>query len=280
MNKLIKWPLIGLGVFIGFGFVGVAIDRNDSVDAKLNKNTTIQINGKPFELTEKEVNLMVNMMKEDLRNYAEGSKSLVGETLFKNNPITIISSATLQFDYNRNEVSADMKYKDKNLIVSGVVISIDRGIGENYSISLNGTNDSFLRPTASMAKGQKNYLASLSKGQKIKLYCEGKGMMLGSPVLDDCIQIDEFITFEAKKLTGDFVKKAPQGDKAALNLLLISKAIQPFLSENSACYSSDHNSEAFCASEISKFEKAKNKEIKDSIDSLKKQYNIAKADAV
>lgn len=100
---------------------------------------------------------------------------------------TINVYATKLFrDYHANEVAADAKYKDKKLQVIATIASIDKDMTDSIVLRLNSGNE-FEDVDANLADGQDAKAASLSKNSEILLICTGGGMILESPILNDCI---------------------------------------------------------------------------------------------
>ena len=79
------------------------------------------------------------------------------------------------------------KFKDKNLIVTGKIESIESGIADMPYIMLKAGGDmEFMKPQAHFNKEDTPVLAKLKKGQAIKLQCVGNGEVGGMPMLKDC----------------------------------------------------------------------------------------------
>lgn len=103
-------------------------------------------------------------------------------------PAIEVSAKQLAADYSANEVSADQRYKDKVLQVSGTVESINKDITDDIYIVLTGADDEFGMDGVhcSFSKGHTNEAAALSKGQKIIIKGIGAGMIMGSAQLSGC----------------------------------------------------------------------------------------------
>jgi putative nucleic acid binding protein len=97
-----------------------------------------------------------------------------------------VTNDTLWREYDANEVAADNKYKGKVLAVSGTVASIDKDFMDNIVVHLLSPNE-FMNTSATMQKSEAGQAAALSKGQHVKVVCEGNGRVVGSPVLKDCV---------------------------------------------------------------------------------------------
>lgn len=96
-----------------------------------------------------------------------------------------VTAAELYAAYHANEVAADEKYKGKLLGVVGLVISIDKDAFDNMIVRLD-TKVPFQEVHATMKDSEKSKVAQLSKGQVGSFICRGGGMIVGSPVVDDC----------------------------------------------------------------------------------------------
>lgn len=96
-----------------------------------------------------------------------------------------VSAVQLFKAYHANEVSADVKYRDKALVVSGSVMDITKDIFDNVSVSLRTPNE-FMPARAQVEESEHQKAGALSRGQQVTLACSGGGMLVGSPVLDDC----------------------------------------------------------------------------------------------
>lgn len=94
-----------------------------------------------------------------------------------NNPPINVSPRDLYADYEANEVAADLKYKDKVLVVRGVVDNIGKDITDDIYVTLK-TGEMFGSIQCFFADSHVNEAASLAKGQTITIKgkCSGKMM--------------------------------------------------------------------------------------------------------
>ena len=104
--------------------------------------------------------------------------------------VIAVSAYQLAGDYHANEVSADNKYKNNLLEISGTIDSIGKDIlgypfitlsNGSDSISLNDVECSF-----DQTDSNNSALSSLSKGQKITLEGTGSGMTLTQVMVKNC----------------------------------------------------------------------------------------------
>jgi hypothetical protein len=99
-------------------------------------------------------------------------------------PVIEISAAQLYQEYKANEVQADTKYKGRWLYVSGMVGQIGKDITDDPFLRILVGRYEFESVYASFPKSATSELARLSKGDQISVMCRGKGMLIGSPVVD------------------------------------------------------------------------------------------------
>lgn len=100
-------------------------------------------------------------------------------------PAISVTAKQLFEDYQKNEVSADDKYKGKLLKVSGTVHSIDKDAFDNMILRL-ATPNQFMSVAATMNVSEKAKLGQMAKGQAATVQCTGGGMVIKSPILKDC----------------------------------------------------------------------------------------------
>ena len=102
-------------------------------------------------------------------------------------PIQVKASELLNA-YKNNEVAANQQFKDKTLMVTAIVESIEAGLmDEPYLVLKAGDQFEFNKPQARLAKSDESKAASLSKGQQITLRCIGNSEVGGTPMLKDCV---------------------------------------------------------------------------------------------
>jgi hypothetical protein len=99
-------------------------------------------------------------------------------------PSYTLSAHQLYSDYNSNEVAADSKYKGEVVIVTGTIQDIGKDIMDNAYIVIGGGG--FLDGVqCTFTSGQQSSVASLSKGQKVKVKGEVSGKM-GNVLVNKC----------------------------------------------------------------------------------------------
>ncbi len=89
--------------------------------------------------------------------------------------------------YKENELAGDQKYKGKTLVVTGVLDSIQSGIGDAPFLLLKaGDEYEFNMPQAHFDKSETESLVALKKGESITVQCVSSGEVMGSPMLNEC----------------------------------------------------------------------------------------------
>ena len=101
-------------------------------------------------------------------------------------PAQNVSAERLFLDYQRNEVSADSMYKGRTLAVTGTVSSINKDFTDSVYLMLETSNE-FMGIHANLRGSEVSKASTLSKGSTVTVVCEGNGMIVGSPMLKDCV---------------------------------------------------------------------------------------------
>jgi hypothetical protein len=96
-----------------------------------------------------------------------------------------VTAKDLAAAYSDNEAAAQQRYGNGPLEVTGVVDSIQLGLGDHPFIVLKGVN-MFQGPQAKLADASEGKASSLSKGQTITLRCASVSEVVGTAMLRDC----------------------------------------------------------------------------------------------
>jgi hypothetical protein len=121
-----------------------------------------------------------------------------------------VDSVSLGREYRANEVAADNKYKGKYLFVKATVDKVRKDAFGNIMVMLRSDNQ-FMPNSARLDKtvavitglesnakavsmktiSADDAAAALSKGQKVRMLCQGDGMLLGGVTLAVCDTISQ-----------------------------------------------------------------------------------------
>ena len=98
-----------------------------------------------------------------------------------------VSATELTKAYKDNEIAANDKFKDKTLLISGKLESIEAGFTDKPELVLSANVDyGMSNPRATLADSDLDKAKSLKKGQSIKMQCVGNSQVAGTPILKDC----------------------------------------------------------------------------------------------
>lgn len=100
-------------------------------------------------------------------------------------PMIKVTASQLAREYNANGVSADAKYKDKRIEISGTIKSISRDILDDAYVSLAGDSSSFSDVQCMFTKADEGVLVNLSEGNQIVVQGEVSSMLL-NVIVRDC----------------------------------------------------------------------------------------------
>lgn len=124
------------------------------------------------------------------KNEIELSRKRVDES----KPDFNLSAPELRVEYSKNEVSADTKYKDKVLIVEGVISSIQKNPIDNNEYIVTIITEAYGRGTGIygenlvcvFSKEEQNSISSLNKGDLVFIKGLCKGIKFSSIELKFC----------------------------------------------------------------------------------------------
>jgi ribosomal protein L40E len=96
-----------------------------------------------------------------------------------------VTASELWAAYGRDAHEADRQFRDKAVVVSGVVRSVDRDL-EGSMIARLATGDAFETVNAKLATRTDPSLVGVTKGRSVSLICVGRGVLMGAPQLGGC----------------------------------------------------------------------------------------------
>jgi len=96
-----------------------------------------------------------------------------------------ISAGELWSAYTRDHAAADRLYRDRSVVVSGLVRAVDRDFEGDMIVRL-ATPDPFEAVNATLATRNDPALGGLVKGRPVSLLCVGRGELMGAPILGGC----------------------------------------------------------------------------------------------
>lgn len=99
--------------------------------------------------------------------------------------VSEIAASDLWSAYSRDRIGTERLYRDRSLIVTGTIRSIDRNYEGDMVVRL-ATADALDTVNATLATRNDPAVAGLAKGRNVSLLCVGRGEMMGAPLLGSC----------------------------------------------------------------------------------------------
>lgn len=96
-----------------------------------------------------------------------------------------VTAAELWATYVRDPVEADRQFRDRSVIVNGMVRSVDRDF-EGSMVARLSTGDAFETVNAKLATRDDPTMVGVIKGRPVSLLCVGRGALMGAPQLGGC----------------------------------------------------------------------------------------------
>ncbi|AOM42702.1 OB-fold protein [Xenorhabdus hominickii] len=229
MKKVLKWIGIVFVVLIVIGFIAGKGEDKSSGDVSVSSNSSS--GKKSISLTEKEAEFINSLIENDANTAFSGGNSMIKPD------VIFVTAKELQQNYAENEARGDRTYKDKDLVITGIVSSIDSSLGDIPVVTLK-TNDLFNSVHIRFKKQYRDTAIDLNKNQKVTFFCQGNGVMLGSPTVSNCSPVDvaknDFINKQKQ-----YVNKAINGDKntseGIISIIALAKVVGEQSNDFSSC---------------------------------------------
>jgi hypothetical protein len=98
---------------------------------------------------------------------------------------TEVTAPELWAAYARNAAQADRLYRDRSVVVNGIVRSVERDF-EGSMVARLSTGDAFETVNAKLATRDDPTAVGVIKGRSVSLLCVGRGALMGAPLLGGC----------------------------------------------------------------------------------------------
>ena len=96
-----------------------------------------------------------------------------------------VTASELWAAYARNAAEADHLYRDRSVVVNGIVRSVERDL-EGSMVARLSTGDAFETVNAKLATRDDPTMVGVIKGRPVSLLCVGRGALMGAPQLGGC----------------------------------------------------------------------------------------------
>jgi len=100
-------------------------------------------------------------------------------------PAASLTAVDLWMEYARDPAGADRRFRDRPVVVSGMVRAIDRDFDGRLMVRLS-TGDTLDSVNAKLAMRDDPAIARITKGKTLSLGCVGRGALIGAPLLGSC----------------------------------------------------------------------------------------------
>jgi len=97
-----------------------------------------------------------------------------------------VTAADLWTAYTRDPGTADRRFRDKTISVTGSVATVPARDFRGDMILRLATSDSMETVRASVSQSGAQNVIDVVKGQVVTMACTGRGALIGSPILDGC----------------------------------------------------------------------------------------------
>ena len=184
---------------------------------------------KVFPLTPVQQEIVLGLLDDDVGVWAEGGEAMMS----RGTDFPSVSAEDLSKVYEVNELAADSRFKDREILVRGKLDSISKDALGNPYVVLQGHQPLFnVMLHFSKPIQQLGFLFDLKKSAKTAFHCKGAGLLLKQVMLKDCDAIDAAYLAAVKTKALERVREAltlgaPKPDSA---IMLVSFAI--LMSEN------------------------------------------------
>ena len=242
-SKITYLIVLIIGIIGGYIYLS---NKHDFAGKEIKEQAKVQ---EKNLFTEIESNVFRAIIEDEIEVTADGGES----SLVEMNVLVLPQSVTadkLQKDYEKNEVKADNEYKNKNLLITGKIDAIQKDAFNNMLLKLVGGNNMFLYPSATINKKYADWVSGLNKGNTVKLVCKGRGFVIGTASLDDCVPFYNWIESQnvGAKILNDY-KNNPEGNTK--NIISVVKGVGQKLDINGFCSTATFDSKK-CLNEVSK----------------------------
>lgn len=124
------------------------------------------------------------MAENEISGFVKSDSSVMGRDIKTYSASKIISS------YHNNEVAADKEFKGKPIRVRTVAYAIKKDFSGDAFIVATGKNAS--ETLHLKVNGEDDRIQKTNRGEKIDFVCIGKGMVIGTPILESCVYPKDF----------------------------------------------------------------------------------------
>lgn len=157
------------------------------------------------------------LLDDDFEGFNKGLLGIFDNYLQKKYGYKIVTAEEMFNTYDKNQIKGDKEYINQKLIVRGKIEQIKSSVGNKPVIYLKAGKNVLLSTVHALFKNPDNdidKIIELEKNTNITLLCVGGGVIVNSPIVDDCEFSDKY-QIEYKKYYDDsidsFINGTPKG---------------------------------------------------------------------
>ncbi|WP_418187297.1 OB-fold protein [Aliarcobacter lanthieri] len=243
-----------LGIILGLILSNSNKDSGSSTASKLAGNSSDKVERQSKNLfNDLELNIFKILIEDEIEGVINNDDTMIVSSGILKLP-TSITVDKLQREYVKNEVKADEQYKNKILLVSGKIDSIQKDAFNNMNLKLIGGDNMFLYPTAQVEDKYTGWVASLNKGNNVKLVCKNKGFIISMVQLGDCSPFDGWV--KEQNIASKILKSYKENENEKVGKMIeFIKLVSSKLDTNKSFCSSQNLDSDKCIKEINSIAK-------------------------
>ena len=174
-----------------------------------NSNSSIKTNEPKLTLErQKFIKKYLNLLlDDDFEGFNKGLLGIFDNYLQKKYGYKIVTAEEMFNTYDKNQIKGDKEYINQKLIVRGKIEQIKSSVGNKPVIYLKAGKNVLLSTVHALFKNPDNdidKIIELEKNTNIVLLCVGRGVIVNSPIVDDCEFADKYKA-EYKKYFNDTI---------------------------------------------------------------------------
>ena len=166
------------------------------------------------------------LLDDDFEGFNKGIWGVFVNYLQKKYGYKIVTAEEMFNTYDKNQIKGDKEYINQKLIVRGKIEQIKSSVGNKPVIYLKAGKNVLLSTVHALFKNPDNdidKIIELEKNTNIVLLCVGGGVIVNSPIVDDCEFADKY-QIEYKKYYDDsidsFINGTPKGGLVPIYLFI------------------------------------------------------------
>ncbi|MCP9268832.1 OB-fold putative lipoprotein [Xenorhabdus sp. XENO-1] len=262
MKKVLKW--VGI-IFVALLVIGLIFGKNDDKASTSSSDSSAATSSdNAIKLTENESKAVKDLIRDEVESSFNGNSSQL------DTEYVVVSAREMQKTYANNEARGDKTYKDKKIIISGTIDSIDSSFGDIPVVTLK-TGEMFNKVHINFAREYRDLAAELNKNQNVKYACIGGSIIIGSPSVKDCTPVSAVIDELTDELVSSVNKSLKNPSKASeydKKTILFAKLASVVTNDFKVCRATDQKCFSSNLAKYGKDNLKNNEEIKAVIEKL------------